>query len=128
KHMNHINASHHLEQLASYMGSGAVAGGGHVDLAGVGLGIGDELGDRLDRKRWIDLHDERFARDPCDRHDVTNEIETELVIERGVDRVRGRGQEERMTIRLSAHDQLGCDVGASPWPIFDDEWLAETIR
>src|SRR5215831_1193549 len=79
-HMNHINASHHLEQLASYMGSGAVAGGGHVDLAEVGLGIGDELGDRLDRKRWIDLHDERFARDPCDRHDVTNEIETELFV------------------------------------------------
>ena len=35
-----------------------VAGRRHVDLARIGFGIGDELGNGLGRNRWIDHHDE----------------------------------------------------------------------
>ena len=55
--MNHVDAGHHLEQLAGHMGAGAGAGRRHVDLARIGLGVGDELRDRLGRNRWIDHHD-----------------------------------------------------------------------
>ena len=34
----------------------------------------------------------------CDRRDVADEIETELVVECGIGRVRGRDQEERVAV------------------------------
>jgi hypothetical protein len=37
--MNHIDAGHHLEQLASQMGHRAVASRRHIDLARIGLGV-----------------------------------------------------------------------------------------
>jgi hypothetical protein len=44
-----------LEQFAGHVGRGPVAGRGHVDLAGIGFGIGDKFGDRMDRNRWMDV-------------------------------------------------------------------------
>jgi hypothetical protein len=58
----------------------ATADGRHVDLARVGLGIGDEFGNRLGRKRRVHHHDDRQTHDTRDGRDVANEIETELVI------------------------------------------------
>ena len=49
-HVNHVDPGHHLEQLAGDMGRAPVASGCHVDFAGMGLGLGDELGNRLGRK------------------------------------------------------------------------------
>ena len=46
-HVHHVDAGHHLEQLAGDMDAAAVAGRRHVDLARIGLGIGDELGNGL---------------------------------------------------------------------------------
>ena len=77
-----------LNSSPAMMGRGPVAGRRHVDLAGIGLGIGDELGNRLGRNRWIDHHDIGHADDARDRRDVADEIEIELVVERRVDRVR----------------------------------------
>ena len=87
RHVNHVDAGHHLEQLAGYMGGVPVPARRHVDLARIGLGIGDELGNRLGRNRWIHHHDMGRADDARDRRDVADEIEIELVVERRVDRV-----------------------------------------
>ena len=67
RHVRHLHAGHHLEQLAGQMDRGAVAGRRHVDLAGIGLGVGDELGDGLRRHVGIDLHHVRHADDAADR-------------------------------------------------------------
>ena len=48
-HVDHVDARQHLEQFARHMDRGPVAGGRHVELAGIGLGVGDQFGDRLDR-------------------------------------------------------------------------------
>src|SRR5262245_50353676 len=52
------------------------AGRSHVDLARVGLGIGDELGNRLRRNRWIHVHDEgdtgNARHDPPSHHSITS--------------------------------------------------------
>jgi hypothetical protein len=45
--MGHVDASHRLEQLTGQMVRRADPGGRQANLAGVGLGIGDELGDGL---------------------------------------------------------------------------------
>ena len=68
----------------------SVAGRRHVDLARIGLGIGDELGNRLGRNRWVDHHDEGTADDARDRRDVADEIVIEFLVERRVDRVADR--------------------------------------
>ena len=107
---------------------GAVAGRRHVDLARIGLGVGDELGNGLGRNRWIDHHDNGNAADARDRRDVADEIEIELVVERRVDRVRRSDQEERIAVRRRAHDRLGGDIAASARPVLDDELLAEPLR
>ena len=45
-HVLHLAARHRHEHLAGQMHRGAVARRRHVHLAGIGLHIGDELGDR----------------------------------------------------------------------------------
>jgi putative ABC transport system substrate-binding protein len=69
------------------MGRAPSAARRHIDLARIGLGVRDELGNRLGRDRWMDGHDKRLADDGCDRRDVADEIEIEFVVERRVDRV-----------------------------------------
>ena len=62
-----------------------------------------------------------------DRRDVADEIETELVVERCVNRVHRSDKEERVAIRGSTHDRLGANVGAGARPVLDDERLAESF-
>ena len=110
------------------MDRAADAGRRHIDLAGIGLGIGDELGTRLGRKRRIDHHDERRTGDACDRRDVADEIEIEIVVERRIDGVRRRGHKKRVAVRRRPHDRLGGEICAGARPVLDDELLAEPLR
>src|SRR6478736_10242273 len=100
----------------------------HVDLAGIGLGVGDELWNRLSWNRWIYHHDIRCAHEACDRRDVADEVEIEFIVERRIDCVRCTDEKKRMAVGRRAHDRLGGDVGASPRSTFDDEWLTELLR
>src|SRR5262249_52019646 len=104
------------------------AGRSQIDLARLGLGIGNELGNRFGRNRWIYHHNERKADDARDRRDVVDEIVIELLIKRRVDRVRRTCQEERVAVRGSAHDRFGADIAAATWAVFDDELLAKPLR
>jgi len=47
RHVNHVDAGHHLEQFTRYGDRRSIAGRRHVELAGIGLGVGDEIGDRF---------------------------------------------------------------------------------
>src|SRR5262245_53787784 len=109
------------------MGWRAVAPRGKIDLARISLGVGNKLGNRLGRKRWIHQHDGSLAANACDWRNVAYEIEIELVVERRVDRVRRIGQQKRIAVRRSAHDRLGADVAAGTRPVLDDELLTEPL-
>jgi hypothetical protein len=61
----------------------------------IGLGIGDELKNRLGRKRRSYLKRESLAADARDRRDVADEIVVELFVERRIDRALNRDQEQR---------------------------------
>src|SRR5258708_5915914 len=97
-YVHHVDAGHYFEQLAGHMRPGAVAGRRHIELAGIRLGIGDEFGDRLRRKRWMHLHAVMLVADARNRRDVTDEIVFELLVERRVDRVRYVDQKQRIAI------------------------------
>jgi hypothetical protein len=67
RNVDQVGTGHHLELFAEQMGRGPAAGRSHVDLARIGIGVGDELRDRVGWNGWIDHHDIRGAanaRDP----------------------------------------------------------------
>src|SRR6516165_10229975 len=106
----------------------SIAARRHVDLAWVGLGIGDELGNRLRRNRWIHFHDKGDTGNARHRRSVADEIEIKFLVQRGVDCIRRSGQEERIAVRCRAHDRLGGDVAAGVWPVLNNELLTEPLR
>jgi hypothetical protein len=106
----------------------ADAGRRHVDPAGIGFGIGDELGNRLGRERGIDLHDEGTAHEAGDRSDVAGEVDVAVVVERSTERVGRGGKEQRIAIRRCVDDGFEADIAAGARTIFDDDWLAEPLR
>ncbi len=127
-HVHQFDAGHHLEQFTCHMGGSSVADRCHVDLAWIGLGIGDELGNGLGRKRWIHQHNKRKVIDARDGRDVADYVEIEFVVERGVDGIRPSHQQKRVTIWGRTHHHLCGDVGASARPVLDDEWLVQAFR
>src|SRR4029450_6510930 len=126
--MNYVDAGHHLEQLARQMGGSSDTTRRHGELAGIGLGISDELGNRFGRNRRIYYHDEGEADDAGDWRDVAEKIEIELFVRRSIDRVCRSDEEECVAVRGRAHDRLGGNIAGSTWPALDDEWLAEALR
>jgi hypothetical protein len=110
------------------MGWGSITARSHVDLTRVGLGVGDEVESRLRWDRRIHQHHKRRARDARDRRNVLDEIESELLIKCGVDRVTSTYQEECVAVCGGVYDCLGADIAARTWAIFNDEWLAEVLR
>src|SRR5262245_65247242 len=110
------------------MVSGTDAGRRHVDLAGIGLGVGNELGNRLDRHRWIHLHDKGLAMNARYRRDVADQIEIKLLVERGVDRVHRSGYKKRISVRGRVDHRLSGGIAGRARPILDDELLTEPLR
>ncbi len=128
RHVHHVNVGHHVEQFAGHVGRGAAADRSEVYLAGVFLRVVDELRQRLGRHRRVDHKHERQQHQARDRHQVAEEVEVELVVERHVEHVgHGRG-EQRVAVRRRFHDDLGADIGGAARPIVDDELLLEPLR
>ena len=105
----------------------SVAGRRKIDLARIGLGVGNKLGNRIDRYCWIDLHDKGPAANACNRHSVSDEIEIELIVKRDGDRVCRNDQKERIAVGGRTYDRLGADVACGARPVLNDEWLAEAV-
>jgi hypothetical protein len=126
--VSHVDAGHHLEQLARYVVRASGAGRRHVDLARIGLGVGNELGNRIGRNRWMNHHNAGSSHEARNRSDVADKIEIQLIVKCHVDRVRHTEQQERIAIWRRAHDGLGADVAAAARPVLDDERLAKSLR
>src|ERR1700704_5334088 len=110
--MNHGDTGHYLEQFAGEMLRCPVAARGIVDFARIGLGVGNELGNTLGWKRWIDLHKIRHPDNSRNGRDVTEEIVVEPVVEGRVDRMCRTYQEEGVAIFGRTYHSLGSDVTA----------------
>ena len=87
----HIDSGHKLEQFAGHMDRCAGTRRCHVDLARIGLGIGDELGNRVDGNRWMEHHDVGCAAVPATGV-TSRKLLVERVIKRGADRARHAAQ------------------------------------
>src|SRR6516225_5740246 len=102
--MRQVDSGRRLEQFAEGMGRGSNAGRRHVDLAWIGPGVRNELGNGLGRERRSDRHDVGVLANACDRCDVIDEIKVELFIERFIKSIRGADEEQSVAIRWRSHD------------------------
>jgi hypothetical protein len=126
--VHEIDAGEHLEQFGRHVRAGADALGGKVDLARIGLGIGDQLWDRLGRESRIGGEDKGRAADAGDRLKVAAEIEIEVGIECGVDRVGRHRREQGVAVRSRMRHDFGADIARRARPVVDDELLAHGLR
>jgi hypothetical protein len=78
--MDHVDPGHHLELLCGQMGGASNARRPKIDLARMGLGVSDELGNILGRKRWSDFQDHRLAGNARDWRHIADEIKIELFV------------------------------------------------
>ena len=65
------------------------------------------------RKCRSNDHHIGYAHDRGNRSDIAHEIEMELLVERGVDRVRRRHQQDGIPVGCRIHHRLGADVGCT---------------
>src|SRR5262249_27664010 len=72
--------------------------------------------------------DMRPTGNACDRCDIAEKNEIELVVECRVDYVGRTASEERVAIGWRTHDRLGGQSATGTHTILDDEWLAELLR
>src|SRR5262245_45360477 len=110
------------------MGAAPVTRHRDVRLAGIGLGVVDELGKSLGCKRWVDQHDQRHPEQSGDRCDVTDEIEVQLLVERRIDRVRSNAGKKRVAVRGCTYNGFGGDIAASAGPVLDNKMLPQPLR
>ena len=99
-----------------------------MELARIGLSIGDEFGNSFCRDCRIDHHNEGAKAYAGDRHNVTDEIESEVVVNRRIERVRGSNQEQRIAVRRCGRDDFSADIAACARPVIDDDRSAEPLR
>src|SRR5262245_63257730 len=109
------------------MGQRANATRPETDLSGVGLRIGQELGNCFGGDRWIHSHNLRLAADGSDGRDVANKIVIELVVERGAGCVRCTDKEKRIAVRGCFHSGLSADGASGTGSVLDNEWLAKSL-
>jgi hypothetical protein len=70
----------------------------------------------------------RRLHDAADRLDIADEIEVQMPVKRGVDRITGVDEEQRVTVRRRGDDGLGPEIAAGARLILDDKRLAEMVR
>src|SRR5262249_26648604 len=71
--------------------------------------------------------DLRYAVDASDGGNIPDEIVIEVLVERRVNHIVRADGEQRVAIRWRARHNLGRDIAAGAWPVFDDELLAESL-
>ena len=82
----------------------------------------------VDRERRVHHQHADAAHGAGDRHDVAQEIELQIVVERGAGGVGHADGEQRVAVGRGAHDRLGADVAARAGTVLDHERLAELLR
>src|SRR5262249_41310943 len=110
------------------MAGNSDTGRGHADFARIGLGIGDELGNRLGRKRWMYRYDVGLPVNAGDRRDVADEMEHRRLTERGVEGLPPAGYGSGVSVWGRAPDALGADFAAAARWVLDNKLLPEPLR
>ena len=130
--MQHEGAGHALEQLAGQMDRRAVAAGGHVHLAGVGLGHADEILHVVNALGLglvgVHHHHVGHGGHQGDGHKVLDGVVGQLGVQRAVDAVGAHGaHQQRVAVAGRLGHHLGTHVAARARAVVHDELLPERL-
>src|SRR5262252_1495924 len=73
-------------------------------------------------------HNAGFAADACDRRNIADEIEGQLLVERCVDPIRRTNHEKRIAVCGRMDGGLCGDIAGCARSVLDDERLVEPLR
>ena len=122
--MEDVDAGRVLERRACNDAGCISAGIGQ--LAGIGLGVGDQLGDRCRRQGRGDQQHEGVAADPRERREVFHRVVGNCLVEAWRGRMRAvRAHEQRMAIRRGPRDLRGRDGSVCSSLVLDHDRLLE---
>ena len=127
-HVHEIDAGRCLEQFERQVADGARAERRDIDLARIGFRMRDELGEGLRGNPWVHHQHQRQLGQPGDRRDVALKIERQRFVERGIDRVGGDGEQQRVAVGRRIDHRLDADIGAAARLVLDHDRLAEPVR
>jgi len=126
--VHQIGSAHRFEQLGRHVVGRAGAGGGVVELSGLGLGISDEFLEVLRRHRRMDHHHQVGIVDPRHRHEVAHQLKRLVGNERFVGRMGVRHCQQRVAVGRRLGDRIGADDRAGAGPVLHHEGLLERVR
>src|SRR3954470_4531141 len=96
-----------------------------AELARVGLGVRQELGERLYGQIIADQQQQWHPRQARDMDQVARRVERQRWIEGDTDGIRSRGRQNRVAVRRCIDDALGADIAAGSRPVLEHKGLAE---
>ena len=127
--MHHARAGARVEELARQMQRIAGAGGTEGELGGRVLAQRDQLLHRV--RRHLGMHRQEITaarRHVGHRCEIAAHIVGEFFLGKGIGRKRGRGQQQRVTIRRTLRHQIGTDDAVGPGAVVHHQLLAELRR
>ncbi len=125
--MDHVHASAAFEQLGGEMLGGTNARRAEIELARIGLGVGDQLGDGFHRQGRIYHQHVGLHRNQGDRCEILQRIVADGAVEADVHGHRRAGHRQRVAVGLGLGHGLETDVAAGAGTILDDDGLAEVF-
>jgi hypothetical protein len=87
-----------LEQLARQVRGRPGSERGHGDLARIGLGVGDQLGDAPGWERWMRNQHHGVNHETANRRDVAPHVEWQVLEYAGVDERRRPIEQQRVAV------------------------------
>ena len=129
RHVRDLDAGALLQHLAREVAGVAAARRGEVDLARVGLEVGDQFTQRIDGDGRVHDQQVRHVGDEGHGHEVAARVERQVAVQGGVDRYGGRGYvDDGVAVRWGAHGGFDADVAARTRAVVDDHRLPEGVR
>src|SRR2546422_6335407 len=110
------------------MDARAVAVRGEVELARIAARVLEELAHAVDRRLRGDHEHVRAAAHERDRGEVLLRVERQRPVQRHVDRVGRRRDEERVAVGCALRDEIGADVASGAGLVLDDHRLSQGFR
>jgi hypothetical protein len=127
--VHHVDPCGLLEELGGEVRRRPNTRGAEVDLARIGLGVGDQLLHVLGREIHIGGEDQRRNSGERHRDEVLRRIERELALVQGhVRGIAGDHGQHRVAVGCGLRHEVGAEDAVGSGPIVDHDRLAERAR
>ncbi len=125
--VHEVDPGAQLEQLHREVPLGADPGRRIVELAGRGLGLGDEVEHRL-RDVVLRQHQVGRGAEQRDRHEILVRVERHALVQQRIDHQRRGAEQQRVAVGPGARRRCDADIAAGAAAVLDHDRLPELLR